>query len=242
MRPKPLHAWEDVIDDEIRRIHANYEVRRGLGQHPALLCVDNRNAVFGEGPGPVLEAIERFPSSCGMAAWDAMEPTRHLMSAARESGIPVIHTTVESAGRPAPTKRKETGEDRGWSNAFFRELRPEEGELVIPKPRASAFYGPSLTSHLVQMGVDTLILCGNSTSGCVRATVVDAYSAGYRVAVVEECVFDRNWLSHKVNLFDMHSKYADVMFLEDVLDYLAAPSPPSLSRRTEGNSHDASTR
>lgn len=225
MSQQPPHAWEDVIDGGIRRIHANYEERTGLGERPALLCVDNRNAVFGEGPVPILDAIDRFPSSCGMAAWDAIEPTRRLMSAARESGIPVIHTTVGGAGRAAPTKRKEKGEDRAWANAFFRELRPEEDELVIHKPRASAFYGSSLASHLIQIGVDTLIVCGNSTSGCVRATVVDAYSAGYRVAVVEECVFDRNRLSHKVNLFDMHSKYADVMFLEEVLDYLASPSP-----------------
>ena len=65
-----------------------------------------------------------------------------------------------------------------------------------------------------------MILCGNSTSGCVRASAVDAFNCGFRVAVVEECTFDRNWLSHKVNLFDLDTKYADVMFLDEVIDYL----------------------
>ena len=91
---------------------------------------------------------------------------------------------------------------------------------MIYKVRASGFFGTPLDAYLVELGIDSLIMCGNSTSGCVRATCVDAKMRGYAVAVVEECVFDRNWLSHKVNLFDMNCKYADVMFLDEVLDYI----------------------
>ena len=222
------HAWEDVIDDEIRQIAGNYAARQGLGGRPALLCIDNYNAVFGDRREPLLEAMKRFPSTCGPAAWDAIEPTQRLMAAARAAGVPVIHTTSDIQTRIASktlatTKRRASG-DPEWSYTLFPQLGPEPDELVIRKTRASGFFGTPLNAFLIELGIDTLILCGNSTSGCVRATCVDAKMLGYKVAVVEECVFDRNWLSHKVNLFDMNCKYADVMFLDEVLAYLREPS------------------
>lgn len=110
------HVWEDVIDDEIRRINANYAERMGLKDRPALLCIDNYNAVFGDRPEPVLEAMARFPSNCGLAAWNAIEPTKQLMAAARSRGIPVIHTTrgdnvYSTADSTYSTKRKNKGAD-----------------------------------------------------------------------------------------------------------------------------------
>jgi maleamate amidohydrolase len=221
-----LHAWEDVIDDEIRALTRKYASRMGLRTRPALLCIDNYNAVFGDGPRPLLEAIERFPSTCGLTAWNALEPTLRLMAAAREARIPLIHTTadltnrhVASGGRA--TKRAVGGRDPEWDFAHFPQLAPEPGELVIRKTRASGFYGTALSTYLVQLGVDSLIVCGNSTSGCVRATVNEAFMHGYSVAVIEDCVFDRNWLSHKVNLYDMNTKYADVIFIDEALEYIA---------------------
>ena len=219
------HAWDDVIDDEIRAIAGNYASRMGLKDKPALICVDNYNAVFGDKPAPVLEAMKRFPSSCGLAAWNAIEPTKRLMAAAREADIPVVHTTAiaelpKVVQRAQTTKRSNAGQDRTWDYSHFSELAPLPGEMVIRKLRATAFFGTPLTAYLTELGVNTAVICGNSTSGCVRATAVDAYNAGYKVAVVEDCVFDRNWLSHKVNLFDLNCKYADVMFVDEVLDYL----------------------
>lgn len=219
------HIWEDVIDDEIRAIAGNYASRLGLRDRPALLCIDNYNAVFGDRAEPVLQAMQRFPSSCGLAAWNAIAPTQQLMAAARAAGIPVIHTRAmasvpETVQQAQTTKRTALGQDRSWDFSHFSQLAPLPGEIVIEKLRATAFYGTPLTAYLTQLDVNTLICCGNSTSGCVRASAVDGYNAGYRIAVVEECVFDRNWLSHKVNLFDLNSKYADVMFLDEVLDYL----------------------
>jgi nicotinamidase-related amidase len=220
------HAWEDVIDDEIRAIAGNYAARMGLRDRPALLCIDNYNAVFGDRPEPVLESMKRFPSSCGLAAWNAIEPTQRLMAAARAACIPVVHThglteLPALVQRAQTTKRSASGHDRAWDNAHFSQLAPLPGEIVLQKLRATAFYGTPLNAYLTQLGVNTLIFCGNSTSGCVRASAVDGYNAGYSVAVVEDCVFDRNWLSHKVNLFDLNSKYADVMFLDEVLQYLS---------------------
>ncbi len=220
------HAWEDVIDDEIRQIAGNYESKKKFRERPALLCIDNYNAVFGDRAEPVLKAMKRFPSSCGLAAWEAIEPTQLLMATARAAGIPVIHTTRDDLSQSATsilsaTKRINRGKpDETWDHAFFPPLAPLADELVIRKTRASAFFGTSLVAHLVQLNVNQLLVCGNSTSGCVRASVIEGFMHGFRVAVVEECVFDRNWLSHKVNLFDMHSKYADVIFLKDGLAYL----------------------
>ena len=92
--------------------------------------------------------------------------------------------------------------------------------MVITKQRASAFYGTPLTAHLTQLGIQTLIVCGESTSGCVRASSVDAYSNGFHVVLVEECCFDRSMLSHKINLFDLHHKYTDVMKVGEVEAHL----------------------
>jgi len=222
---KRQHTWEDVIDDEIRRIAGNYEIRAGFRKRPALLCIDNYNAVFGDRPEPVLQAMKRFPSSCGLAAWEAVKPTRRLMAAARRAGIPVIHTTRDDLSQSArsslsSTKRIRRDADPAREHAFFPDLAPADDELVIRKTRASAFFGTSLIAHLTQMEVNQLVVCGNSTSGCVRASVIEGFMHGFRVAVVEECVFDRNWLSHKVNLFDMNCKYADVVFLDEVLAFL----------------------
>ena len=222
---KRNHVWEDVIDDEIRQIAGNYETCKGFRSRPALLCIDNYNAVFGDRPEPVLASMQRFPSSCGLAAWEALKPTQRLMAAARSAGIPVIHTTrddLSQSGRSSlsSTKRVRHDSDSAWDHAFFPELIPTGDELVIRKTRASAFFGTSLIAHLTQMDVNQLIVCGNSTSGCVRASVIEGFMHGFNVAVVEECVFDRNWLSHKVNLFDMNCKYADVVFLKEALAFL----------------------
>src|SRR5262249_22547458 len=109
--------------------------------------------------------------------------------------------------------------------AIRPEFKPQPGDVVITKQRASVFYGTPLLAHLTQLGIQTLIVCGESTSGCVRATAVDAYSNGFHVVLVEECCFDRSPLSHKVNLFDMHHKYTDVMHLSDVVAHLKTVQP-----------------
>ena len=222
------HAWDDVIDEEIRAIHGKLDARRGLGRKIAVLCVDNLKAVFGDRREPVREMVKRFPNGCGLAAWDAIEPTQALMQAARASGTMLIHSTRDPAPQPQEHRIAAVKWTSNFVNAFAdgsdREflpaLAPAPQELVIHKRRASVFFGTPLAAYLVEAGIDSLVCCGNSTSGCVRATVVDAFNLGFRVAVVEECTFDRNWLSHKVNLFDMDTKYADVMFLDEVLSLL----------------------
>ncbi|HEY4316579.1 MAG TPA: isochorismatase family protein [Herbaspirillum sp.] len=228
--PGRRHVWDDLLDDEIRQIAANSGGPLGLGKRPALLCIDNYNAVFGDRPEPLAEAVKRFPSSCGPAAWAAIEPTQKLMAAARAAGIPVLHTTradLEPTFGPGiySTKRRpQRTAETPWNYALLDALARRDDEVLVPKPRASVFFGTAMGARLTQLNVDTVIVCGNSTSGCIRASVTDAFMNGYRVAVVEECVFDRNSLSHKVNLLDMHLKYADVMFLDEVLAYVGTYS------------------
>lgn len=220
------HVWHDVIDQETRQIMRVYDREPTFKERPALLCIDNYNAVFGDRRESLLESARRFPSTCSPYSWDAVEPTRRLMAAARQAGIAVIHTTRDVVtqsrhSQVVATRRPRADEDLEWETAFFADLAPLPDELVVRKTRASAFFGTALVAHLTQMGVNQLIVCGNSTSGCVRASVVEGYEYGYQVAIVEECVFDRSQISHKVNLFDMSCKYADVVFLDQALDYLA---------------------
>ena len=96
-------------------------------------------------------------------------------------------------------------------------LRAEPSDLIIGKQKPSAFFGTPLQSHLTLLGCDSLVIAGGTTSGCVRATVVDAFSANYRVAVVADACFDRNQTSHAVSMVDMSAKYADILSTDEIL-------------------------
>ena len=99
-------------------------------------------------------------------------------------------------------------------------IAPVKGETVIQKTKPSAFFGTPLASYLTHLGVDTVVVTGTTTSGCIRASVLDAFSNNFKSIVVEEAVFDRGEVSHKINCFDMNSKYADVIPVEDAKAYL----------------------
>src|SRR5262249_3871139 len=94
------------------------------------------------------------------------------------------------------------------------------GDVVVTKQRASAFFGTSLAAHLTQLGIRSVIMCGESTSGCLRASAVDAYSHGFHVTLAEEACFDRVEISHKISLFDLHHKYCDVMKIDEIVAHL----------------------
>jgi nicotinamidase-related amidase len=219
------HCWDDVIGPDERLIASRYESDRPLGTRPALLMIDCYAKVFGDRPQPLAEAIDEWPATCGLNAWNALPSIEKLLAGAREVGVPVLHTTGEArtgSRLGAATQRARIeGEDDVSGYSFMPSLAPVEGELMVRKSRASAFFGTPVGTWLRQLDVDTLVVAGESTSGCVRASVVDAYSAGFKVVVVEEAVFDRSTLSHKVNLFDMNLKYAAVRHLDDVLAYFS---------------------
>jgi maleamate amidohydrolase len=214
------HCWKDLVDDEILEIYSAYHRDVFVGPAPAVLAIDLYRNAYRGGNIPVREANRAHPGSCGENAWKAIEPTQRLFKAARAAGIPIIYSTRHAdTGGVKSTKRNMPPETED-QYAIIDELAPQPGELIIYKERASAFFGTPLVAHLRRLRVESLIICGESTSGCVRASTVDAYSYGFHNTVVEECTFDRSMLSHKVNLFDLHHKYADVMHVEPVIAHL----------------------
>lgn len=209
------HCWDDLVSPETRTVYADYLGERRLGTAPALLLIDVYNRAFGDRPEPLMEARQRFPGSCGLAAWETLPHMYAVLEAARRLGAPVIYTTAEhrrEARLGWETHRVvREATDPAWGAAIVDAVKPTDGEIVLSKVRASAFFGTPLITYLTQRRVDTLVVMGLTTSGCVRASVVDAYSYGLHVAVVEEATVDRIPMIHQSNLFDMHHKYATVI-------------------------------
>jgi maleamate amidohydrolase len=225
------HCWDDVIGDDERLVASRYDSRRSPGARPALLMIDCYRKVFGDRRAPLAEAIEQFPSTCGTAAWDALPHLRELLRAARSAGVPVLHTTGDPTAVGGVTRRHPgPSQDDATGLEFVEELAPDPGEIVVRKSRASAFFGTPMSTWLRQLDVDTVVVAGETTSGCVRASAVDAYSHGFGVVVVEEATFDRSPLSHKVNLFDLSLKYATVLHTEQAVAYLGSVDGDTRSR------------
>ena len=222
-------AWREVIPAEDLAVYeaAGYGARGARGTRPALLVIDVTYGFIGREPLPLLESIARYPNSCGEAGWRAMEQIARLLEAARARGVPVYYTAgvtdhaVQHAGRWRE-KHPRTLEQPDDAQMIPERIAAREGDVVIRKTKPSVFYGTPLLSSLVDRRVDTVIVTGCTTSGCVRATVVDAFSNGFGTLVIEDGVFDRGALSHAVNLFDMDQKYADVIETEEALAYLDA--------------------
>ena len=219
--------WRDAIPaDELALYElAGFGAVSGLGQRPALLVIDVQYRTVGDEPLPIRESIARhYRTSCGQAGWDAVGDIQRVLAAARARNVPVVYPYVAPKGAQDAGR---TGEkipsllevpDRGY--AFVAETAPVAGDLLIPKRHPSAFFGTALVSYLIDLGVDTVLLTGCTTSGCVRATACDAFAYNLRCGVIEDCVYDRSPTSHAVNLFDISSKYADVISANAAIAYL----------------------
>jgi maleamate amidohydrolase len=204
--------------------------RFGFGNRPAVLSIDNYRGVLGDRPMPLLEAVRERPGSVGEAGWKALAHIERLFISARAAGIPIIHTTglsraesnIDGWSRPGehPRDMQWRVEDDAECFSFVEHAAPLPGEAIVTKAASSAFFGTPLIAHLGRQKIDTLIVCGESTSGCVRASVVDARSYQFNVLVVEECVYDRHEASHAMNLFDMDQKYADVISVAEVISWM----------------------
>ena len=216
------HCWRGFVDDETEEIYSHYKRDVFVGENPAVLMVDVYKASYEGGQQRVIDVIKEHPSSCGERAWAMVEPAKQLLEASRAAGIPITYCTGDtrsSSSKGRATNRQVLNE-HNESYDILDELAPEDGELVVYKQRASAFYGTPQMSHLTQMGIQSLIMGGGTTSGCLRAAVQDAKANGFHVTLVEECCYDRTAMNHMVNLFDMHHKYADVMHLDEVLTHI----------------------
>jgi maleamate amidohydrolase len=232
--PPAVH-WQDILTPRDREVmqQAGYGARMGFGERPALLVIDVTWGFCGDRPEPILDSIQRWPNSCGEESWAAIAVLQPLLAAFRGKGLPVLYTTgnyrkdkwdmgswLWKHARSQPATVPARHDDRD-PDGIVSAVAPAESDIVIPKQKPSAFFGTPLQSYLTLLRADTLVVAGCTTSGCVRATVVDAFSANYRVAVVEDACFDRSQTSHAVSLMDMHAKYSDVVHSADVLAYVA---------------------
>ena len=215
--------WDKFLTERDKAVFAagGFGARAGFGKRPVLLVIDVNWAFCGERLEPILELIKRWHNSCGEESWVALEYIKSLIEASRAKGLPVIYTTGErrpdkwDAGswRWKSTRADETGgtvQDDIDGNEIVAMIAPGRRDIVIKKQKPSGFFGTNLASCLTLLGCDSVIVVGTTTSGCVRATVVDAFSLNYRVILAEEGCFDRSEASHAVSLCDMHAKYADV--------------------------------
>lgn len=185
------------------------------GSRPCLLIIDMVQAYL-QSDSPIYAGIE-----------DALAATTRLLTLARRLGVPVIHTNVEfvpgglNGGvffRKIPLLR--IFEKDSPLGAFHPDLMPLTNEVVVTKQYASAFFGTSLASTLTVQGINTVLIAGVSTSGCVRATATDACQHGFIPIVVKDAVGDRHVQVHEANLFDLQAKYAEVLTEADVTTYL----------------------
>lgn len=202
-----------------------------FGSRPALIVVDKTRHFAHPG----------YTSSCYETGGDeAVKATVSLLETARAAGIKIIFIkaveAIPETRLPHELGRKlarhpelfQAPSDLPPGNVIADELGPrmDEGEMIVAKPKPSAFYGTPLDMYLNLYSIDTVIVCGMATSGCVRATVIDADMRNHRVVVPFECTADYSWFQHKTSLFDMHMKYADVAGVKVVQDYLSTIPKP----------------
>lgn len=227
-------VWEKFLTERDRAVveAAGYGTLAGFGERPALLVVDVSYGFTGDRPEPILQSIERWNNSCGAESWDAIAVIDRLAKAFRQRRLPVIYTTGQG--------RADNWDAGGWSwknsrtaeaaalppdapgyNEIVAEIAPQPQDVVVRKQKPSGFFGTNLLSYLTLLRCDSIVVAGCTTSGCVRATVIDAFSYNLRSTVVEDACFDRSEASHAITLFDLHAKYADVRPSGDVHDYVA---------------------
>jgi maleamate amidohydrolase len=206
-----------MSDAEAREVYAKARLGESvtLGSRPAVLVVD-----FSCG-------FTDPECTLGADMTEQVEATKRLLDAARAKGLPVIFTTIgfepslKDGGlwlekAPALGDLQIGGR---WVQIDSR-LEPQEGETIVVKKGASAFFGTNLAAILISQGIDSVVLCGATTSGCVRATAIDLLQYGFPTLVPRECVGDRAQAPHDANLFDIQAKYADVVSVEEALDYV----------------------
>jgi nicotinamidase-related amidase len=230
-----MRPWDGIISREEQEAYgaAGFGKPSGMGTRPALLIIDVQYRTVGTRPMPFRQAIEEFPTSCGDVGWAAVRSIEPLLAAFREKGLPVLYPHVApkrayDAGRLAEkVPAIMTISEKGYE--FVREVAPADRDILVPKRHPSAFFGTALASYLIDLKADTLFVTGCTTSGCVRATVVDAFAYNFKVVVPEEAVYDRSRVSHAVNLFDMSAKYADVIPVAEAISRVAGLTGPGVA-------------
>ncbi|MGH8869813.1 MAG: isochorismatase family protein [Actinomycetes bacterium] len=211
-RPRPWDAY--VPHEELDRLTtAGFGGSGAPGDRLCLVVIDVVESFLGPRPG------SGDPSSdmgCGAMGWRSLPTIVGLVDDARRAGVPVVFTKGDPEDKAfcggSIKRTQDPAVARRVHEAHFPdELKPQDDEYVLRKPKASAFFSAPLASYLVRHRLDTVLLVGTTTSGCVRATAVDAASHNFGVYVVEDACFDRSPFAHAANLFDIHMKYGDVI-------------------------------
>lgn len=209
--------WEAYLTDRDRAVLSARDAPgppgtlrpEDAGRRPAVLAIDLQDHLFGP-DAPITEAVETYRTAMGEYAWDAVGDVRSVLASARDADRPVVYTRV-IPGAASGLGPSDVG--------IVDELAPADGEAVIDKAYSSAFYGTDLLPRLVGRGIDTLVIVGCSTGGCVRATAVDGWQLGFDVVVPAECTFDRVQAVRALSLLDVESRYGRVVTREAVESY-----------------------
>jgi len=234
-----LERWKDRLPERDLKVFeaSGYGQDIGFGRRPAVIVIDVNYNFLGDRREPILESIKRFPYSCGEAGWAALPHLVRLLEAARRARATVAYSTgrwtaagYDTGALGTLNKRhvELTGEDFDGYR-IIPDVAPQPSDMLVEKHYPSMFFGTPLISFLNHLSIDTVLITGCTTSGCVRATAVDAYSYNFKTAVVEECVFDRSESSHLQSLIDMDMKYADVVGVDAAVEFLNGVARSSAS-------------
>jgi len=217
-KPAEKRVWDRYVDEPFRSRVARQSNPPQITEKSALIVVDLYNLVYQGGNKPVSELINQFPASCGEHAYRAIEPINRTINLFRSRDLPIFFSTKDFARSQQSGNATHRPRNRPKSEDY--EIYPaidfRATDELVKKLKASVFFKTELHDHLKRLDVDSLFIVGESTSGCVRASVVESFSLGYQVCVIENCVFDQNPVSHAVNLYDIQHKYGQVVKLSNL--------------------------
>lgn len=223
-----MFPWESFLTEPDRAVVARgrFGRRMGFGQRAAVVVIDAQKYMVGEAGCDV-----EWPSSCGEMGRRAVREIAGLVAAAQAATVPCFFSRFELAADGSDIgvygRKRDLLQSPHWCLSgsvgaeLVPQLRPTSGDVVFVKKKPSGFHGTPLLGYLVERRIDTVIVVGGATSNCIRATVFDASSYNFRTIVPHEAVFDRIPISHAISLFDMDRQFADVVTVQETLDYFA---------------------
>jgi nicotinamidase-related amidase len=186
---------------------------RSVGDSPAVIVVDMQRFIIGEEKS-IFDSIQHHQLAIGEKAWEALDPIESALNTARTSDVPIMYTRI------VPEETNLSEDDL----KIVDQISPEPSDPVIEKTYTSSFFRTDLATRLFRHGIDTVVIVGNVTSGCIRATAIDAIQYGFNVVLPRDCVFDRIEISHRIALLEIWLKYGSVASCEQVKEYLQDPA------------------